>query len=171
MSFKGLAAAASVAALLAAGTARADEPAVSPADIAALTAPAQRLVDAINQASAAVPKDVFTRDAVVLDDFAPYHWNGKTHATDWYKGLLGATPKDHDDFVASKGVVKLGTAAFPMITGDHAYVVFPSSFDFNDGGKRTHMTAQWLFIEERVKGNWLIAGHSWAITAQGPAGP
>jgi hypothetical protein len=160
-----------VAASLAGAPALADETAVSAGDLAQLKAPIQRLVDAINQASAAVPKDVFTRSSLVLDDFAPYHWAGKTHGQDWYKGLLGATPKDHDAFVAMKPVLKIGDPAFPRITGDDAYLVIPASFDFTEGGKRTHQTGQWVFIESRVKGAWLIEAHSWAITSETPAGP
>jgi hypothetical protein len=168
MNLKTLAVLPVVAAALAGAGAFADDAPPSAADIAALTAPVQKLVDAINQATP-VPKGVFARDAVVLDDFAPYRWSGKTHARDWYKGLVPTTPKEHDAFVAQKGVVKINAAAYPQITGERAYVVFPSSYDYTDGGKRIHQTGQWLFIEEKVGDAWLIAGHSWAITGQGAA--
>lgn len=156
------------AATVLAATARAD---VSAADAAALTQPVQHLVDAINQASATPPKDTFAKGSVVLDDFPPYHWTGKTDGIGWYKALAGATAKEHADFVAMKAVVKIGEPAFARIDGDNAYVVFPSTFDFTEDGSRKHQMAQWLFVEEKVKGQWLIAGHTWAITAEVPAGP
>jgi hypothetical protein len=156
---------------LIAGRAAADT--VSPADVAALTAPLQKLVDAIYKTSTTFPKGVFTRDCIVLDDFAPYRWSGKKHVGDWYLGLVGANAKDHDAFVQMKPVVTLGAAAYPHIADDklHAYVVFPSTFDFTEDGKRMHQTGQWIISEVKVKNTWLIAGHAWAITAEGPAAP
>ena len=132
-----------------------------------LLAPLQRMVDAINHADAAPPKGVFTTDATVIDDFAPYRWSGKTNAGDWYKGLLGTDAASRADFLALKGVLSVGAPQFSRVTGDTAYFVVPGLFIFNETpGKRTRQTSTWVIAEKLVKGKWLIAGHAWAITGE-----
>jgi hypothetical protein len=164
----GILAAAAIAA--ASGTAFADG--LSAADTAALTAPVAKLAAAINATSTMVPANVFAPHSVVLDDFAPFKWAGDATGSQWYTALAGATPKDQKAFVAMKPSVKIGAAAFARISDDkaHAYVVFPSTFDFTEDGKRTHQTAQWIITEEKVGAQWLISGHAWAIVTEGPAG-
>jgi len=151
-------------AALSAGAARADD--VSAADKAALTAPVQHLADSINAGNAEVPQGVFAPGSVVLDDFAPFHWTGKTDGAGWYRALVGTTHQQHGDFLAMKGAVKIGEPAFARIQDNNAYVVYPSTFDFTENGKRIHQMAEWLFTEQRIGGKWLITGHTWAITAE-----
>jgi hypothetical protein len=132
-----------------------------------LLAPVQRMVDAINHAEATPPKGVFTTDATVIDDFAPYRWSGKTNAIDWYKGLLGTDAASRADFLALKGVLSVGAPQFSRVTGDTAYFVLPGLFIFNESPtKRTRQTSTWVIAEKLVKGKWLIAAHAWAITGE-----
>lgn len=165
--------AAGLAAILltaAAGRVDAADSGPSAAEEAALTAPVQRLVDAINHAETAVPKNVFITDAAVLDDFAPYRWTGRTDAGVWYKASLGTVPKDREAFLALKADLSIGQPQFSRITGDAAYFVLPGVFN-GDAGKRVRQTSTWLITEKRVKGSWLISGHAWAITGESEASP
>ena len=147
-------------------TTTAAEATVSKADTAAVMQPVQKLVAAINSALPKIPVDVFTNDAIVIDDFAPYHWSGKSNAAQWYTELVGTTPKARADFAAMKGRVALGQPNFTRITKDSAYLVIPSSFDFTDAGAHMHQTSEWVFNVVKVNGKWLIAGNAWAMKTE-----
>jgi hypothetical protein len=135
----------------------------------ALLAPVQALVQAINH-GAETPPAAFTADAVVLDDFAPYRWSGNRTGQDWYRDLLGAGPKGRADFLAMQGRLSVGSPQFSRVTGSDAYLVLPATFAFNTDPKtRVLQKAAWVITEHRVDGKWLIAGHAWAITGEGPA--
>jgi len=138
-------------------------------DDAALVAPVQHLVDAINQGNSQPPTGVFTEDCVVLDDFAPYRWSGKGNATAWYKDLMGQTKAAHDEFLAMKAKLSVEAPRFSRVTADTAYFVLPGLFLFNTDPKtRIRQTSQWVISEKRVHGHWLIAGHAWGITSETP---
>jgi hypothetical protein len=154
--------------LLPNAAALAQEKAPTAAERAALLAPVTALAAAINQATPDTPSGVFTPDALVIDDFPPYRWNGQgpTGADAWYHGLVGTDAASHAAFVASKAVVTPGKPRFGRITGDAAYVVLPTRFDYLEDGKQIHQTGEWLFTEQRAGGSWLISGSSFAITSE-----
>jgi hypothetical protein len=143
------------------GAARAEEP-----DLKALAAPVAKLVAALNQGDTTLPAHVFTKDAVVLDDFAPFRWTGKGAAMTWYGGLLGTTPETQAAYKAMHLVMTVEAPHFANVTGDKAYFVIPSTLQFTAGGKRTSQTAQWVFSAEKGKGGWLIASFGYAITGE-----
>jgi hypothetical protein len=133
-------------------------------------APVLRLVDAINRGAASPPAGVFTDDCVVLDDFAPYRWSGRTNGFGWYAALLGATPGDRSAFLALHGTLLVGAPQFSRITGETAYFVLPGVFSFNtDPQTRVRQTSSWIITERLVAGHWLISGHAWGITGESPA--
>jgi hypothetical protein len=150
--------------LITAGAARADD-----IDFTAITAPAHRLIEAINHPSAKPPAHVFTKDAVVLDDFAPYHWSGKTNGKLWYGALVGTTPEASKAFADMQAVLSVEAPKFARVTGDAGYYVLPATFLFTDGGKRVHQTGQWVINVKKVGGEWLIDGHAFAITSESEA--
>jgi len=150
--------------LMLAGTARADD-----VDIAAITAPAHKLVEAINHPGKAAPAHVFTKDAVVLDDFAPYHWSGKTNGKVWFGGLVGTTPETRKAFADMQAELSVEEPKFARVTGDAGYYVLPATFLFTDSGKRIHQTGQWVINVKKVGDEWLIDGHAFAITSESEA--
>jgi hypothetical protein len=158
ISFKSLVVA---ALLLVAPVAYADD-----VDLAALSAPIKGLAAAINHDAKAAPKQVFTRDAVVFDDFAPYRWSGKSNARAWYGDLVGTSPETQAAYTAMKAKLTIEAAKFARVTGDAAYLVVPAQFDFIEDGKHLHQTAQWIFTEQKVDGVWLISGHAYAIVTE-----
>ena len=143
------------------GAAKADD-----VDLAAITAPAHKLVEAINQGAASPPPHVFTKDAVVLDDFAPYHWSGKTTGKVWYGELVGATPEARAAFADMHAELAVEAPKFARVTGEAGYYVLPAVFQFNDSGKRIRQTGQWVINVRKVKSEWLIDGHAYAITSE-----
>jgi hypothetical protein len=138
-------------------------------DSAAITAPALRLVEAINHPGKAPPGHVFTKDAVVLDDFAPYHWSGKTNGKLWYGALVGTSDETRKAFTDMQAVLSVEAPKFARVTGDAGYYVLPATFLFTDGGKRVRQTGQWVINVKKVGGEWLIDGHAFAITSESEA--
>jgi hypothetical protein len=138
---------------------------------ASLLTPVHRLVQAINQASQTLPQGIFTPDANVIDDFAPYRWAGKTTAATWYTDLIGMAPRDHAAFLAMTPSLSVGVPRFARITDGSAYMVLPAIFVFSLGPKkRIRQTADWIFTETLNDGAWLIAGHAYGINSETPAG-
>lgn len=135
-------------------------------DLVAITAPAHKLVEAINQGAKTAPPRVFTKDAVVLDDFAPYHWSGKTNGKVWYGELLGTTPEAQSAFADMHAVLTVEPPKFARVTGDAGYYVLPAVFLFTDSGKRIRQTGQWVINVKKDKNDWLIDGHAYAITGE-----
>jgi len=146
---------------LLAGAAKADD-----IDLAAITAPAHKLVEAINHPGSAAPAHVFTKNAVVLDDFAPYHWSGKANGTQWYRELVGTTPDTRKAFADMQAVLSVEEPKFARVTGDSGYYVLPATFLFTESGKRIHQTGQWVINVRKVGSEWLIDGHAFAITGE-----
>lgn len=149
---------------LLAGTAKADD-----IDLAAITAPAHKLVEAINHPEKAPPAHVFTKGAVVLDDFAPYHWSGKTNGKQWYGELVGTTPDARKAFADMQAVLSVEEPKFTRVTGEAGYYVLPATFLFTESGKRIHQTGQWVINVRKIGGEWLIDGHAFAITTESEA--
>jgi len=148
-------------AALLAGGAKADS-----IDLAAIAAPAHRLVEAINRGDKTPPAHVFTKDAVVLDDFAPYHWSGKSNGKLWYGELVGTTPEAQSAFSDLHAALSVEAPQFARVTGESGYYVLPALFLFNDSGKRIRQTGQWVINVKKVKDEWLIDGHAFAITSE-----
>lgn len=128
--------------------------------------PVQRLVVAINNAEARVPTGIFTSDAVVIDEFPPFHWSGKTSGTSWYGDLVGITPAKRAAFVASHARVSFGAPDSVKIEATTAYVVVPGRFEFDEDGARVTQSSRWTFALVRRKVGWLIAGHAWGLTGE-----
>jgi hypothetical protein len=138
-------------------------------DAQTLVAPVNLLVQAINQGATTCPPGVFAEDAVVIDDFPPYHWSGHGAGCDWYLALVGTDAASRAAFTALHGHLHVGAPQFSRASGDDAYFVLPGVFVFDVAeNKRVQQSSSWLITERRVAGQWLIAGHAWAIRSEVP---
>ena len=121
---------------------------------------------AINNAKPRLPPGIFTSDAVVIDEFPPFQWSGKTSGTTWYSDLVGITPTTRAAFVASHARVSFGAPDTVKIKATTAYLVVPGRFEYDESGARVIQSSRWTFALVRRKVGWLIAGHAWSLTGE-----
>ncbi len=137
--------------------------AADPAVTAGVTRPLQVFVDAFNAHQASMPKDAFTEECTVLDEFAPYVWRS---AANWYGDLMGHDTAEQAKIRGYEEHVTIDAPTMVRVKGDAAYAVFPAHLDFRMNGKHTHQEGQWVVTELKRDGKWLISAHSWATTKE-----
>lgn len=135
---------------------------------AAVLAPINRLVDAINQTKLLLPKGIFTSDAVVIDEFAPFRWTGVGAAPRWYSELVGVTPAARTAFIAQHATLSVGVPVTLRVEGHTAYVVVPGTFSYTENGGHYIENSHWTFNCVEQNGRWLIAGNAWGLVSKKP---
>jgi uncharacterized protein (TIGR02246 family) len=137
--------------LMAAGPA----PASDETDVVAVV---QKWVDTFNQGDAKTNAALCTPDAVILDDFPPHVWQGAEACAAWFKDFQAFAAKS--EITAAK--VTVGKAQHVDINSDDAYVVAPTTFNFNKSGKPVKETGIVTLKLHKTATGWLIAGWAWA---------
>ncbi len=118
----------------------------------------QKWLDAFNKSDAKTVASLCTKDAIVLDDFAPHVWQGPTACARWYRDFQAFATKSK----ITEPVVGLGKAQHVDITGDVAYAVIPTTLEYKKDGKPVKATAIITLKLHKTATTWLIAGWAWA---------
>jgi hypothetical protein len=130
-----------------------------PAEDAAL-APVKAFTAALNMDDGkAAAAAVMTPSQAITDEFAPFHWEGKTAIADWFAG-------DAADVKANgvtDAVVSIGKPLHVTISGDHAYVVVPMTYKYMMHGKKTVENALFTASEVKSGAGWLISAWTYAL--------
>lgn len=96
--------------------------------------------------------------AVIIDDFAPYVWQGANACSDW----LAADNANNKQIGSTEGKIALGAPTHVSVTGDHAYVVLPVKYSDIENGKKKAQPAMWTLTLQQAGEAWSIAGSAWA---------
>ncbi len=94
-----------------------------------LLAPIDALVAAMNRSDDRSIAALMTRDAVIIDEVAPYRWTGSQAEEHW----------SHDDglLISKRGVgashSACGKPTFVHRDATHAYVIVPLAYDYTPG--------------------------------------
>ena len=132
-----------------------------------LMKPVHAFETAFNTGQIAFPKDAFTPDATVLDQFTPFVWSGKDSARIWWARLLGAaSPQKHARMLSYHEHLAVAQPEFITVTGDRAYFNVPSIFSYVEKGKTHTQSARWVVTEQRFASGWLVVAHAWAVNAE-----
>jgi hypothetical protein len=94
----------------------------------------------------------------IIDDFPPNAWSGPGACADWWSAFA-ATNKKND---MTPGAVTLGTALHVVVTGSHAYTVFPATYTYKIKGKPAKDSGIFTIVLTKMPAGWLIAAWSWA---------
>jgi ketosteroid isomerase-like protein len=124
----------------------------------AVLAPIATLVRTSNTGDRAAFLKLFTPDAAVVDNFAPYRFAPPNGPAKWYDGF-GA---DAAASGSTDGVISTRTPKYVHVTGDHAWIVMPTEYRYKLKGKPELETGSLVFTESRLHGTWLITSMSWA---------
>jgi hypothetical protein len=129
-----------------------------PAEDAAL-APVKKFVAALVANDETAAAAAMTPSQTITDEFAPFHWQGKTAIADWFAGdaadmKANAVTDDH---------LSIGKPLHVAISGDHAYVVVPMTYAYLTHGKKTVENALFTTAEVKTGGGWLIEAWTYAL--------
>lgn len=115
-------------------------------------------IDSFNKAD---PKAMAAMCAVplsILDGMAPHVWYGSTACEDWYRDAM----IEGEHVGATDYFVTLGEPRHNNITGDSAYVVFPTTMKFKLQGKQITQSGAFFSVALRKLGDeWRIASWAW----------
>jgi len=124
----------------------------------AVEAPIRTMVTAFNKGDVALAKSAHVADPMILDEpTAPYAWSGPRAFEDWIAALSQSEAK------AGKtgGKVALGAATRTSVMGDHAYVVVPSTYTFQQAGRTMRETGTMTFALVKQSADWKIQAWTW----------
>jgi hypothetical protein len=122
---------------------------VDPAILATIDA----AIGAINAGSASDLQANFTEaPAAITDDFAPFAWSGKTAVADYMRDFQGILTQ----YKITDGRFQRHAPRYIFASDTRAEAVIPASFPFILGGKPQDVSADWLFVLDKVDGKWKI---------------
>lgn len=123
------------------------------------------VIAAVQKANASFNKDnkpawlsLCGAEAVIIDNFAPYRWEGTSACSDYWD----ANDADSKKNGITDEVVTLGKPWHVAVTDDHAYVVVPTNDTYKQKGKRVVRPGSvWTFTLQKVAAGWLVTGMAW----------
>jgi ketosteroid isomerase-like protein len=100
----------------------------------------------------------------VVDEFAPYLWQGANACAAW--------ANDFDADAKKKGItdaiVKLAKPRHVFVTGDKAYLVVGTSYDYKQGKKKVSQTGATLTAAlQKGPDGWRITAWTWSTGKTG----
>lgn len=134
---------------------------VSPAaasDESAVMTAVQKANDSFNSGNKQAWLSLCGAEAVIIDNFAPYMWEGTSACSDYWD----ANDADGKKNGITGEIVTLGTPWHTAINGDRAYVVVPTQDKYKQKGKSvTRSGSVWTFTLQKVAAGWLVTGMAW----------
>jgi len=115
-------------------------------------------INAVNSFDISAVADLYTPNAVVADDEAPYSWNGPTAGVQWVNAVEKAC-KDNR-ITKLKGVIE--PINVYQLSADNCYVVVPVNYTGNLPDKqRFSVKGAFTFVLRQENGKWLIKSQAW----------
>lgn len=135
--------------------------AVTPAfasDKADVLATVKNYDDAFNKNDMKAWNALCSDHIIIIDDFAPYVWQGANACTDWWNALDADEKKSGYSDVN----VALHKALHVSVTGDAAYVVEPTTLTMKTKGKAHTDHGVWTIALQKQASGWRVTGWAWA---------
>ena len=127
-----------------------------------ITIPIDAAITAANGNMPAVMDKLATGDAVVIDDFPPYIFRGKTAMGDWWRAFEELWKKRN-----ITGVHAVGANITQFnVKDDAAWVVVPLTITYNVGDKPTKLTGLWTFTLRKIGDEWKVSTVTWGTIAK-----
>lgn len=124
----------------------------------AVEAPIRTMVVAFNKGDAALAKSTHVLAPMIVDEpTAPFAWSGPNAFDDW----IAALTKSEARAGKTGGVVALGALTRASVMGNHAYVVAPSTYTFQQAGRKMRETGTMTFALVKQSRDWKIQAWTW----------
>ncbi len=127
----------------------------------ALMAPIVTTFDAINAGNESSWNSAHTADAVILDNIAPYRWDGPGASAKWW-AAFGTWMKTNN---MTKPHITHQAIQFWEQTGNRAYMVVPTIFTAVQNGKPLTQTGTLTIVLVKMGAAWKAAGWTWGTTS------
>lgn len=128
-------------------------------------APINRMVAAFNKGDIGAARATHVASPAIIDEVgAPFVWSGPNAFDAW----IGALSKAEAAAGKSDGSVAIGPPTRESVSGDHAYVIVPSTYTFKQRGKTMREVGTMTFALIRNAQEWLIAGWTWTSPEAAP---
>jgi ketosteroid isomerase-like protein len=100
--------------------------------------------------------------ALIVDEFAPYIWGGANSARRW----AGDYTRSAEKRAITGGWMDYAAAIQAVSDGSSAYIVLPTTYRFNQNGKKMAGKGSITFVMARRGAEWKIA--SWTYSGARP---
>jgi ketosteroid isomerase-like protein len=127
------------------------------ANDAAVDATIRQFAAAFNKGDMKAAKALHVASPMIIDEVPPHLWSGTNAFDSWGADLAKSEAAEGK----SGGQATIGAPSREVISGDHAYVVAPSTFTFKQKGMTMRETAQFTFVLDRQGAGWKIAAWTW----------
>lgn len=124
----------------------------------AALAPVHLFIDSVNKGDMKGAGAAYTASPSIVDEFAPYHWQGPNAYADWLAEFESKSKAQG----LTEPVMTLLKPTRVVVTGDHAYAVLPALYDFKLNGKPVREHGTFSFALAKTKDGWRIAAWAWA---------
>lgn len=127
-------------------------------DTSAPSAAVRHYIECFNKGDVTSMSAVCANPMSILDGMAPHVWHGPTACEDWYREVL----IEGEHLGASDYYVTLDDPTQDNITGDSAYVVFPTTMTFKLRGQQVTQTGAFFTVALRkLNDGWRLASWAW----------
>jgi ketosteroid isomerase-like protein len=129
------------------------------ADKTDVMAVVNQFIDAFNKGDTKAYVATCAPQVAIIDEFAPYSWQGATACQDWANDFDADAKKN----AITEPIVVAGKPKHVDITGDRAYVVMPADFKYKVKGKPTAEKGSIFTLTlQKLGAGWRITGWAWA---------
>lgn len=101
--------------------------------------------------------NLYSPNAVVVDEEPPYSWNGPTAGVQW----VYAVEKAVKDFKLSNFKASLGDIKIYQQTSEIVYLIAPVTYTGSTGADPFEERGAFTFVLRRVSDQWLIKSQAW----------
>jgi hypothetical protein len=128
-------------------------------DKADVLATVKKFDTAFNASDSKTAFALCSADTIILDDFAPYVWQGPNTCPTWLNALVA-----YDKTVGiTDEKVTIGAPWRVSVAEDRGYVVVPATYTHKTHGKPVvESGAVWTMALKKTSSGWVITGWAWA---------
>jgi ketosteroid isomerase-like protein len=121
--------------------------------------PVHQFIDGFNKGDAKSAIAACADEASIIDEFPPYEWHGAGACSTWASDYQVEVKKAG----VTDGAVTLGEPKHVDVSGDHAYVVVPTTYTFKQNGKpmKESNAIMTITLQKSAPG-WRITSWAWS---------
>jgi ketosteroid isomerase-like protein len=127
------------------------------ANDAVVDATISQFAAAFNKGDMKTAKALHVASPTIIDEVPPHLWSGPNAFDSWSAALAKSEAAEGK----SGGQVAVGTPTREIVSGDHAYVIAPTTYTFKQKGVTMRETAQFTFVMAKEASGWKVATWTW----------
>jgi hypothetical protein len=121
--------------------------------------PVHQFIDGFNKGDAKSALSACADEAYIIDEFPPYEWHGTGACSTW----ANAYDADAKKKGITDPVVTVGKPKHVDVSGNHAYVVVPTTYAFKQNGMPMKENNAILTLTlQKTPAGWSITSWSWS---------